>query len=427
MPTFQYTSLGKDNSPGAVIDAPDRAAAVRSLRQKGITPTRVEEISSRESAKSSPAMDAEFEAPRKPAAPDAPAPAPQIQVSGAMSRAEMATFIRELATATQAGLPLVPALRTILRQHRNPRQRAVISKLIAAVEQGKPLADSAAAIGKPFTELIISMLRAGEMSGRLSEVLEQTANLQDRDIKTRRTMIAGLIYPAILALLVIGALTVISTFIVPRILATFAKLGSAQLPWPTRVVMGFTHFMGQYWWVVILIIVASIVLLRAAYQQASSRLSIDRFLMKIPLLGTVLRDVAVARFTRTLGTLVAAGLPALTALRITKSVLGNKAMEQTVEQVCDKVASGKTISDELERSGYFPPLLTQIVGLGERSGRLHQMLHQAANVFEERTENSIKIFTAAFPPVMVVIAACIVGFVVAAVILPMVQMQDLIG
>jgi type II secretory pathway component PulF len=163
------------------------------------------------------------------------------------------------------------------------------------------------------------------------------------------------------------------------------------------------------------------------YRTPSTRLKMDRALLRFPMIGKVMRDIAVARFTRTLGTLVSSGLPALTALKVTKATLGNKAMEHVVEQVCDQVSSGKTISEPMEKSGYFPSLLTQIIGLGERSGRLPQMLNQAANVFEERTESTLKIFTSTFPVLMVLVAAVVIGFVMASVLLPLIQMQDLIA
>jgi type II secretory pathway component PulF len=175
------------------------------------------------------------------------------------------------------------------------------------------------------------------------------------------------------------------------------------------------------------VIAAGVLWVGSLYRAPASRLAIDRALLRVPVLGKVLRDVAVARFTRTLYTLVSAGLPALTALKSTKATLGNRAMEHVVEEVCDQVASGKTIAEPMERSGYFPPLLTQIVGVGERSGRLPQMLGQAAGVFEDRTETSIKTFTTVFPPLLIIIAAIVIGFIVAAIMLPLIQAQELLG
>lgn len=423
MPTFEYQPLG--NASAAVIEAPDRAAAVRQLREQGITPVSLRQIERRTRAR-------EADAPITTSAPP-PAARPVERAEGAggrrsMSRAEMASFIRELATAVMAGLPLVQALKTIARQGRSPRQRVMLDHLINQVEHGKSLSDAAASWGRPFGELTISLIRAGEVSGRLGDVLEQAANLLDRDLKLRRTLMSGLLYPGILAVLIAIAITVIVTVIVPRILEPLqGQLRAVQLPLPTRIVTATTDFVAAYWWLIGLAVVGGVMWLTALYRAPASRLSIDRFLLKVPVLGRVLRDVAVARFTRTLATLVSAGLPALTALRATKATLGNRAMEVVIDQVCEQVSSGKTIADPMERSGYFPPLLTQIVGVGERSGRLPQMLAQAAGVFEDRTETSIKVFTTVFPPLLIIVAAAIVGFVITAILLPLIQLQELIG
>lgn len=423
MPTFEYQSL---SGPGAsVVEAPDRAAAVRQLRDQGITPVSLRQVERRARHR-----DVPLEAPARPAVSSRSPSRSDTAVArrGAMTRGEMASFIRELATAVMAGLPLVQALKTIARQHHSTRQRAMLDHIIGQVEHGRSLGEATASWGKPFGELTISLIRAGELSGRLGDVLEQSANLLDRDVKLRRTLLSGLLYPAILGVLIAAAVIVIVTVIVPRILAPLqGQLRNVVLPWPTRVVMGTTDFIGAYWWLIAAVLVGGFLWLAALHRAPASRLAIDRGLLKTPILGRVLRDVAVARFTRTLATLVTSGLPALTALRATKATLGNRAMEVVIDQVCEQVSSGKTIADPMERSGFFPPLLTQIVGVGERSGRLPQMLAQAATVFEDRTETSIKVFTTVFPPILIVIAAAIVGFVITAILLPLIQMQELIG
>lgn len=426
MPTFQYQTLAS-KSDGAVIDAPDRAAALRELRRQGITAVKVEQLSGIAARRRAREVENSVDAAPGAIGEAAGHSVRTVRRGRGMSRGDMATFVRELATAVQAGLPLVQALRTIARAMHAPGHKAVVERMIHSVEHGKSLAEAAEEIGRPFSELLISLIRAGEASGRLGEILDQAANLLDRDLKLRRTLISGLIYPAILLVLIVVAIGVIVGFIVPKIIAPFAgKLDPSKLPMPTRIVTAAGQFVGSYWWAIAAFGVLSYLTVVAMYRQPASRLSMDRFLLRVPMLGKVLRDIAVARFTRTLGTLVSSGLPALSALRITRATLGNKAMEQVVEEVCEQVASGKTISDPMERSGYFPGLLTQIIGLGERSGRLPQMLLQAANVFEERTESSLKVFTATFPPLMVMVAAAVIGFVMAAVLLPLIQLQDLI-
>jgi type II secretory pathway component PulF len=427
MPTFRYQTLaGSNGSAAAVIEAPDRAAALRQLRVQGVTPTRLETISKREAKK-----EHAKEAAKPSTGMQAPAAAAASSFSFSrpgMNRVELSMFIRELATAVQAGLPLVQSLKTIERQIRHAGQKAMVGKIIHEVEHGRSLADACRKVGKPFGELTISLIRGGEASGRLGETLEHLATLLDRDVKIRRMLVSALIYPAILAFMIVIAIVIMILVIVPRILAPFAgKLTTSQLPLPTRVVIGIGDVFGGYWWAILIAVALVLIVFQNAYKRPAGRLSIDRAMLKLPLMGAALRDVAVARFTRTLGTLVSAGLPALTALRVTKATLGNRAMEQVVEQVCEAVSSGKTISEPMEKSGHFPSLLTQIIGLGERSGRLPQMLNQAATVFEERTETRLKVVASILPVAMVLLAACVIGFVMAGVLLPLIQMQDLIG
>ncbi|MBL8763668.1 MAG: type II secretion system F family protein [Phycisphaerae bacterium] len=405
MPTYRYEAMGASAAAamsGATIEAPDRGTALRLLLQRGVTPSDLSEV----------------------AAPATSALAGTGRGWGrTMSRSEMASFVRELSTALTAGLPLVQALRTMGRQGRSVRQRAMIDHLVARVESGDPLAEAAESWGRPFSELTVSMVRAGEASGRLGEVLEQASDLLDKDVKLRRQLMAATLYPAILGVLLIVAVVVVVTVIVPKIVEPL-KGQIGLLPWPTRVLQGIASFCSGYWIVIVPLVVLAAWGLGRAYTVPSVRFVTDRTLLKIPVLGRLLRDVAVARFTRTLGTLTAAGLPILSALRITRATLNNRAMEAVVDEVCEQVSAGRTIAEPMERSGHFPPMLVQIVNLGERSGRLDQMLNQAARAFEDRTETSVRLFTTALPPVLVVIMACAVGFVVLSIMLPLLQAQD---
>lgn len=420
MPTFAYKTIS--GAARATIQAADRPSAVRELMRRGITPVSVEAVDLTAPVHAAPGSPTPA-TPARPAAGERASSAGSIFASRAMSRSEMASFIRELGTAVQAGLPLIQALRTIARQGRSQRQRAVLEKIIGEVEHGRSLADAFASNGREFGELVINMVRAGEASGRLEDVLHQAAELLDQDVKLRRSILSATMYPFILlALLVIGVIVIV-TFIVPRVLEPL-KGQVTSLPLPTRIVQGVADFFGGYWWAVIPAVVVGVYGTGVLYARPALRLKFDTFILRVPILGRLLRDVAVARFTRTLGTLTAAGVPILQSLRITKGTLGNRAMERVIDDVAEQVAGGRTIAEPMERSGYFPPMLVQIVNLGERSGRLDEMLNQAAKSFEDRTETSVKLFTTALPPILVVILACCVGFLVLAILLPMLQMQD---
>lgn len=398
MGTFRYQIAGQ-GSASATIEAPDRASAVRMLIGQGITPTRVEPVAERKGASRS------------------------VRGRGVMSRGEMASLMRELATAVDAGLPLVPALRTIARQGRSESQRAMLNEIIAGVEQGKSLSDAMRAWGRPFSDLTVNMVHAGEASGRLGEVLSQIAELLEKDVKLRRSILSATLYPMILLALIIGAVVVIVTVIVPRILSQFEG-GISELPLPTRIVKGVADAFSGYWWAILPAVLLVAIACVRIYRDPASRLVIDRTFLSIPVVGRLLRDVAVARFTRTLGTLTSAGVPVLQALRVTKGTLGNRAMERVIDDVCDQVSHGRTIADPMEQSGHFPPMLVQIVNMGERSGRLDELLMRAAGSFEERTEMSVKVLTTVIPPLLVMVMAGLVGFIILAILLPILSLQE---
>jgi type II secretory pathway component PulF len=423
VPSYAYTTMRGGSA--ATIDAPDRASAVRELTRRGQPPISLEQVAGSD-GELAPAPSPTAARPKAGGSNIAFGPAARSgSLRGGVSRAEMAMLIRELATGLAAGLPLVPALKTIARQTRKERPKAMLSHLIEQVEHGKSLADAATSWGKPFGDLIINMMRAGEASGRLPEVLTQAANLLDRDLKLRRSVLGATLYPMILGVLISMAVVVVVTVIVPNVLKNLPA--GTKLPMPTRVVQGVAHVVRNYWFLILGGIIGAVVGWVRLYADPVFRVKFDEFLLRVPVLGRLLRDVAVARFTRTLGTLTSAGIGILAALRITKGTLGNKAMEGVVDRVCDQIAAGKTIAEPMEQSGYFPPMLVQIVNMGERSGKLDEMLGQAAGAFEDRTETSLKLFTTALPPLLVVVLACVVGFVVLSILLPLLEAQEAIG
>ncbi len=409
MPTFRYETTPPARRHGAlVIDAPDRATAIRSLVRRGEAPVRVEEVGGKGLKSSFARAKGSYSG------------------SAGMSKAQMAMFVRELATAVNAGLPLVQSLKIIARQGRSPASKAMLARLIDDVEHGKSLSDSMRAHGRPFDDLVISLVNAGEVAGRLGEVLTQAARLLDRDAKMRSSFLAAMLYPAIIAGAVTIAVVIVVTVIVPRVLGAVAGQ-LAVLPLPTRIVQGVALFVGSYWWLLILLAIGAAWGVSRLLSQPGPRLAVDRAVLRIPVIGAALRDVSVARFTRTLGTLISAGLPVVASLRVTRDVLGNRALRAAIDDVCDQVAAGKTIAEPLEKSGWFPPLLVQIISLGEQTGKLDEMLDQAATAFEDKTEQSIKIVTTIVPPALIIVLACLVGFVVLSILLPLIELQESIG
>ena len=329
MPTFQYQSLTADGTrQSGLITAQNRADAVRQLLGRGETATSISSAAGDDQGAS--------------AYPDVPVGRTRIGRSSSrprMSRAEMGTLIRELATALEAGLPLMQSLKTIRKQASGKGAPAVLDFMIERVEAGEPLYKAAQEYGRPFDDLIVGMLRAAEASGRTSEILHQLAELLDRGVELRRELMGALFYPFIVAMLIIASIVILVTVVVPRIMEPIIAAGGGvhTLPLPTRIILGAADFASTWWLACLAVAAVAWYGWNAWVGQVENRARFDRFKLRIPILGRLNRDVAVARFTRTLGTLTTAGLPLLDSLRITRDTLGNTAMMNAISNCAANV------------------------------------------------------------------------------------------
>jgi type II secretory pathway component PulF len=430
MPTFRYQSLSNTGEVrNGVVSAIDRHDAIRVLLGRGETAMTIEVDGS-----AAPGVGEAFGTVSRAARPRAGGPQrqaiPFASLLGvgkpSLGRSEMATLMRELATALEAGLPLMQSLRTVRRQASGRAMPVILDHLIDRVEAGDPLYKAAREYGPPFDDLVLGMLRAADASGEMSAILHQLADLLERSVELRREVMSATFYPLLVAGLIAVSAVVLITLLVPRLIRPLTEGTNFVLPWPTVVVLGVADFIAAYWMYMAAGIVAAALGYRAWSRTPANRFRIDLLKLRTPVLGRLLRDVAVARFTRTLGTLTTAGLPILDALRITQHTLVNRAMVAALDDVQAKVTSGKSLADPLERSGLFPPLLVQVVNLGERSGRLESMLMHAATAFDRQVNNSLKLFTKALPPFLLIIMALLAGFVLAAILLPLLELQSLV-
>ncbi|MBM4099327.1 MAG: type II secretion system F family protein [Planctomycetes bacterium] len=432
MPSYRHQSIDRGGAiAGGVIVAGDRAAAMRQLQSKGLAPLSLEADAGE--AAPQPAQ-------RRPGqqADAAGGAAPGLASLGSsllgrragrpsLKRTELANIVRELATAIEAGLPLLNSLKTVRRSASGKGQPVILDFLIERVEAGRPLHEAMEEYGQPFDEMIVGMVRAADASGRTAEVMHQLADLLDRSVELRREMIGATIYPLIVAGLIGISIIVAVTFLLPRLMAPIIGQPGVTIPFPTAVLLGFAGFMAAWWWLVVIGALAAYVGFRRWVSVPANRRIVDLVLLRTPILGTLLRDVAVARFTRTLGTLVSAGLPILSALRIVRDTLGNTVLMEAVDGVQEKVTTGQSLAEPLEKCGFFPPLLVQIVNIGEKSGRLEEMLIHAAGAFDRQVNTSLKILTKLLPPVLLVIMALIAAFVLAGILLPLLEMQKSLG
>lgn len=429
MPSFRYQSVTADGqSRSGIVDADDRAGVVRDLASRGETAMSVNAIEADGAALN------RYQKKPKTAKPTTKKTTGggasfSLRRSGrpSLNQTETATLIRELATAIEAGLPLMQSLKTVRRQAHGKAMPVILDHLIARVEAGDPLHIAARDYGPPFNDMILGMLRAADASGKMSEVLHQLADLLERSVELKREVLGATMYPMIVAVLIVCSIIILVTVLVPKLIGPLAANAQFSMPWPTEIVLAMANFFSAYWLFCLLGIFVIGVAWRMWISVPANRLLLDRTKLKLPILGPLLRDVAVARFTRTLGTLTSAGLPLLDSLRITQGTLGNKALIAALDEVQDKVTGGKSLAEPLERCGLFPPLLVQVVGLGERSGRLENMLLHAATAFDRRVNTSVKVFTKALPPALLVVMAGVGGFILAAILLPLLELQNIQG
>jgi len=422
MPTFTYESLTNSGQPrSGVLTAEDQADAVRQLMSRGETATSIVSQNGTSKKKQRPAR-----LPGQKNNSGVTADQGENSRRPSLSRSDMANFMRELATALEAGLPLMQSLTTVRRQAKGKAMIAILDHLIERVEAGDPLYQAARAYGPPFDDMILGMLHAADASGEMSIVMHQLADLLDRSVELKREVMGATIYPMIIACLIAVSVVILITVIVPKLIEPMvAEMGS--MPWPTEVVLGIATFLQHNWLYCLMGIAALWMGIRGWLSVPANRLRFDHKLLGIPVLGQLLRDIAVARFTRTLGTLTSSGLPLLEGLRITKNTLGNHALIEAINEVEHQVTGGKALADPLERSGLFPPLLVQVVNLGEKSGRLEHMLVHAAGAFDRKVNASLNLFTKVLPPLLVVTMAGIAGFVLAAIILPMINLSSMMS
>lgn len=336
----------------------------------------------------------------------------------------LSLMTRQLGTLLQAGVPMVDALNALIEQVDNPVLKRVLSQVKAEVNEGSSLAD---AMQKHtiFSNIYINMVRAGETSGALEIVLERLADFTESQAQLRSKVMGAMMYPAIMAFVAAAVMVGMLTVVVPR-LARIFEHAKTQLPIMTRMLIAMSGIARSYWWL-IFIVVGSLVFFAKRYiKTPKGRLRWDGFLLKMPVFGSIVRMVAVARFSRTLSTLMASGVPLLTALQIVRNVVSNAVLEVSIDQVRDAVREGEDIATPLKRTGQFPPMVTHMIAIGEKSGELETMLVRIASSYEQRVQGQVAALTGLLEPVMILLMAGTVAFIVFAMLTPILQMSQLV-
>lgn len=338
---------------------------------------------------------------------------------------DVAIFTRQLATLVRAGIPLVEALAATAEQTEKPKLRKVLATLRQDVSEGMSLAQAVKKHPEAFTEVFPNMIRAGEASGTLDAVLMRLAEFTEASVKLRQKVTSAMMYPIIMVGL--GGLILVGLFVyvIPQITQIFEDTG-AELPVLTRLLIGFSGILRGYWWLMIIAAIGGVYFFRRWKRTPKGQAKWDRFLLKVPIVGSLILMIGTSRFTRTLATLLRSGVPLLTALDITKNVLGNTSLINVIGEAQLIVKEGGNLADPLKRSGYFPPLVTHMIAVGERSGALEEMLTVVSDAYETQVENRISGLTSLLEPVMIVGMGITIAIIVFAVLMPILQLNEFV-
>jgi type IV pilus assembly protein PilC len=349
--------------------------------------------------------------------------APRVPAGGygRVKLSDLAIFARQFSTMLDAGVSLIRCLDVLQAQTNNARLRKILMDLSARVESGESLSRSMARHPKAFSQLIIGLIRAGEVGGVLEESLQRIAGFLEKDVELRRKIRSALTYPVIVLLAAVGIVIFLVSWLVPQFAQLFKELGIKELPAPTQFLVDLSALFTQRWYVVIIAVVAILIAYKLFVSTRVGRRVADRVKLRVPVFGPLHHKIVMARFSRTMGTLLASGVPILQAMETVAGVVGNSVVSDAVIESRARIREGEKIADPLQRSKMFPPMVVHMVSVGEESGSLDHMLNKIADFYENEVEMTIASLTAAIEPVMIVLLGIIVGFIVISMFLPMIE------
>lgn len=330
---------------------------------------------------------------------------------------ELVIFTRQFATMIDSGLPLVQCLDILSSQQENPTFKDVLLKVKDSVESGSTFADALAKHPKVFDQLFVSLVAAGEVGGILDTILTRLAAYTEKAMKLKKQIKGAMVYPATIMSVAVVVVGVILYFVIPTFAKMFADFGS-DLPGPTKVVIALSNFVKKYIIVIVAGIAAFIFAVKKYYATKNGRKTLDRMALRAPIIGPLIRKVSVAKFTRTLGTLVSSGVPILDGLDIVARTAGNVIVEEAIMKVRQSISEGKTIAEPLAQSGVFPPMVVQMISVGEATGAMDAMLTKIADFYDDEVDNAVAAMTAMLEPMLMVFLGVVVGGLVIAMYLP---------
>ena len=409
MPVYAYKGLNQTGrSVGGIIDADSPKTARIKLRRTGVYPTELNEQHAEDSRELKLSLNFDVG-----------------QLFERVRPEDLALMTRQLSTLVGAGLPLVECLSALVEQVDSARQKRILSQVREKVVEGGTLADALKAHPRVFSDLYVNMVRAGEASGALDVVLLRLADYTERSAALRNKVRSALTYPTLMAMVGGGILLFLLSYVVPKITKIFEDTHQ-QLPAMTIVLLAVSGFAQQYWWLIVITILLAVIGVRASRRTPTGQLRFDRATLRIPYFGKVLKKVALARFARTLSTLLEGGIPLLQSLDIVKNVVSNVVLRNAIEDGRNSIREGHSVAEPLKKSGVFPPLLVHMIAVGEKSGELEAMLKKAADAYDNEVEASVSALSSIMEPMIIIFMGAVVLFMVFAIMVPIFELNDLV-
>src|SRR5205809_2716393 len=430
MPKFSYVAMdSRDKETKGTLDVNNQSEAIGRLKEMGFFPTKVVEVD--KGKKDKPEAKGKAASGGKPGKKGGLNANISIKIPGLSGRVKskvLTAFTRQLATLVDAGLPLLRGLRVLEKQEKHPTLKNIIAELALSIEGGSTFSEALAQHPKYFKRLFVNMVKAGELGGVLEVVLTRLSEFMEKAQKIKGKVIAAMFYPVAVLVVATGILIILMVKVVPSFEQVFIGMAEgAQLPAFTRLVLGISRAIKDNILVTLGVVAVFVVIFLLFKRTKFGRHVWDKFKLKVPVIGPVVNKVAISRFTRTLGTLISSGVPILQALTIVKETAGNVIVSNAVGAVHESVKEGETITAPLEASGVFPPMVISMVDVGEQTGALPEMLLKIADNYDDEVDNAVAAMTSLLEPIMIVCLAVIVGSIVIAMFLPLIDLMNRVG
>ena len=411
MPVYHYKGYRNDGGAATgIIDAESPKVARVKLRKVGVFPTdMVEQGLATTGPSTSTSVRSTVGIGRAPA----------------LNTTDVAMMTRQLATLLVAGLPLVEALGVMVDQTEKKPVKSLMADIREEIRGGASYSAVLERYPREFSQIYVHMVRAGEASGALDQILFRLAEFLEKQLALKHKVTNAVLYPALMLIVGVTVLFFLMTFVVPKITAVFTSLKQA-LPWPTVVLMSISHFLADYWAWILGGVGVMVWATRRAMKTEAGQLTADRWLLKMPLMGEVARMVAISRLTSTLATMLASGVQLLDAMDVAKRVMNNRVLEHAVEGARQNIREGETIAEPLKRSGEFPALVTHMIAVGERSGEMEEMLRRIGHIYDGEVDRVITRFTSLLEPIMILAMGILVFCIVVAILLPIFEMGQMV-